>query len=161
MSRDPLPAYDTYDNANDYFAEKLYTQSWDESTNVQKTKALTEATQRIERLRFSGFPVEDDQTLEFPRYYNLEEGPEGDEEVPDDILIATYEIAHALLDGVDPDFEFENLSVTSSAYGSTRNVRSENMTAEHVAAGIPSASAWRYLLPLLASAQSVRLRRVT
>ena len=160
MARDPLPAYDTYDNADDYFEGKLHTLAWDEATNAQKTTALIEATQRIDRLRFSGFQVDDDQELEFPRYYDLEAGAEGDEEVPDDILIATYEVAYALLDGVDPDLELDNLRVTSNAYGNVKMTTAANDTPEHTAAGIPSVTAWRYLLPYLAPAKTVKLRRV-
>lgn len=156
-----LPAYDTYNNADDYFENRLHVSSWIGATTANKTKALIEATSRIERLRFSGFLVADDQELEFPRYYDIDEGPDGTEEIPDDILYATYELAFALLDGVDPDLEFENLSIIGNTYGNVKMTRSSQDTPEHIAAGIPCATAWRYLLPYLAPSKTIRMRRVS
>lgn len=152
-------AYDTYINADIYFANRLHTLAWDEAASTEKTIALTEATQRIDRLRFSGTMVDDDQDLEFPRYYG--DDVEGDEIVPDDIKIACYELAFALLDGVDPDFELENLAVVSQGYSSVRIAKSSMIPQDHIAAGIPSATAWRHLMPYLASDRSIRVYRVS
>ena len=166
MARMPSPlnfsmtAYATYTEADTYFANRLHVVAWNGATNANKTIALTEATQRIDRLRFGGYLLESDQELEFPRYYDLEAGPEGDEEVPDDIKIATYELAFALLDGVDPDLEYENMAVSSQAYGSVRMSNTPDGL-PHIAAGIPSMSAWRYLAPYLASGKAIRIRRVS
>lgn len=154
-----MTAYDTYINADTYFTNRLHTLAWDEATSVEKTTALTEATQRIDRLRFSGILVDDDQELEFPRYYGDE--VEGDEVIPDDIKIACYELAFVLLDGIDPDLEFENLAVVSHGYSSVRMAKSSTVPQDHIAAGIPSATAWRYLKPYLASDRSIRTYRVS
>ena len=156
-----LPAYGTYIEADTYFENRLHVSVWRGATTANKTIALIEATQRIERLRFAGYLVEDDQELEFLRYYDLEDGPEGDEEIPDDIKIATYELAFALLDGVDPDMEFENLSIIGHTYSNVKMTRSATDTLEHIAAGIPSATAWRYLSPYLASSKTIRIQRVS
>ena len=146
--------------ANTYFSSRLHKLAWDEATSNSKEIALTEATERIDRLRFGGWPVDDEQANEFPRYYDYAEGAEGDETVPEDIEKATAEVALALLDGVDPDFEFENLTVSSNAYSSVRTSRNTQLTPAHVAAGIPSALAWCYLLPWLAPDKQIQINRV-
>jgi len=152
-------AYDTYINADTYFVNRLHTQSWDEAPSTQKTIALTEATQRIDCLRFSGAKVDEDQELEFPRYYG--DDPEGDEIIPNDIKIACYELAFTLLDGVDPDLETENLAVVSLGYSSVRVAKSGMTPQDHIAAGIPSLTAWRHLMPYLASDREIKIYRVS
>lgn len=154
-----MAAYDTNTNADTYFTNRLHTLAWDEAASTDKTIALTEATQRIDRLRFSGVKVDDDQELEFPRYYG--DDPEGDEVIPDDIKIACYELAFALLDDVDPDFELENLTVASQGYSSVRVAKFGAMPQAHIAAGIPSATAWRYLASYLASDRAIKIHRVS
>jgi len=154
-----LPAYDTYINADEYFQNRLHTLAWDEAASTEKTTALTEATQRIDRLRFTGVMVEDDQEMEFPRYYGDE--PEGDEEIPDDIKIACYELAFALLDGVDPDLEAENLAVISQGYSSVRIAKSSMTPQDHIAAGIPNLTAWRHLVAYLAPDREIKIHRVS
>lgn len=155
-----LTAYATYTEGDAYFTQKLYVTAWTGATNANKTKALIMATQMIDRLRFAGFLVDDDQILEFPRYYDEDEGAQGDEEVPDDILYACYELAYALLDGVDPDLELENMGVSSHAYSSVRQSHTPDQM-PHIAAGIPSASAWRYLAQYLAPAKTIKMKRVS
>lgn len=153
-------AYLTVAEANSYFSNRLHKLAWDEATSCSKATALTEATERIDRLRFAGWLVEDNQANEFPRYYDYVDGADGTEEVPEDIEKATAEVALALLDGVDPELEFENLTVSSNAYSSVRTSRNTQLTPAHVAAGIPSALAWRYLLPWLAPDKSIQIVRV-
>jgi len=155
-----MTTYGTYIEADTYFENRLHVSVWTGASTANKTKALIEATQRIERLRFAGYLVEDDQELEFPRYYDSVAGPDGTEEIPDDIKIATYELALALLDGIDPDMEFENLATVGQTYSNVRMTRSDD-TLEHIAAGIPNATAWRYLQPYLASSKTIRMRRVS
>jgi len=154
-----MATYGTYITANTYFEGRLHTLAWDEAASAEKTVALTEATQRIDRLRFSGTKVESDQDLEFPRYYGDE--AEGDEVIPNDIKIACYEIAMALLDGVDPDLELEDMSVVSQGYSSVRIVKSPIVPRDHIAAGIPSPTAWRFLKPYLASDRKIQIFRVS
>lgn len=154
-----MSAYDTYINADTYFVNRLHVIAWRSASTANKTIALAEATQRINHLRFSGIKVEIGQELEFPRYYG--DDPEGDEVIPDDIKIATYELAFALLDGVDPDLEYENLRVTQSVYSSVRITQSPTDIPPHTAAGIPSVLAWRHLLPYLAPDRTIRMHRVS
>ena len=154
-----MAAYDTYTNADTYFGTRLHVFAWDDASTADKTKALAEATARIDRLSFSGHLVADDQDLEFPRYYGDE--AEGDEVVPTDIKIACYECAYALLDGVDPELELENLAVLSQGLATAKTTYSRREAPEHIAAGIPSAYAWRFLKPYLAQGQTVRLNRIS
>jgi hypothetical protein len=156
-----LPSYITWADADIYFGNRLHVTAWLGATQAEKTIALVEATQRIDRLRFSGYLVADDQALEFPRYYNAVEGADGTEVIPDNIKYACCELAFALLDGVDPDIAYENLTNTQYGYGSAKIHNSDQDTIPHLAAGIPSVTAWRYLQQYLAPAKSVRIRRVS
>lgn len=152
-----MALYDTVENADIYFASRLHSQDWTESSSSDKTKALTEATRRIDRLRFSGEQVDDSQELEFPRYYGTE--PDGTEEIPDDIKIACFEIAIALLSGIDPEIEFNSLSVTSRGMSGVTTNYDKNSQLMHIANGIPSALAWSYLRQYLAPCRSISVRR--
>lgn len=156
-----LPSYETWANADIYFGNRLHVTTWLGTSQANKTIALVEATQRIERLRFSGFPVDNDQELSFPRYYNIDDGPDGTEIIPDNIKIACCELAFALLDGVDPDMEYENLAVNNYGYGNLKMSGSGQDTIPHLAAGIPSVTAWRYLQSYLAPSKTIRIRRVS
>jgi len=154
-----MAAYDTYINADTYFENRLHVLAWNEASSTNKTIALAEASARIDRLRFSGIKVSTTQDLEFPRYYGDE--ADGTEEIPDDIKIACFELAFSLLDDVEPDLEYENLSVGSHAYGGVKTSKDSFAQFDHIAAGIPSASAWRYLMPYLADAKGIKLNRVS
>ena len=156
-----LPSYITWADADIYFGNRLHVTAWLGATQAEKTVALVEATQRIERLRFSGYLVDADQDLEFPRYYDEVEGSDGTEVVPDNIKYATCELALALLDGADPDMEYENLATVNHGYGSAKISSSGQDTIPHLVAGIPSVTAWRYLQQYLAPARNVRIRRVS
>ena len=156
-----LPSYITWANADIYFGNRLHITVWLGATQAEKTVALVEATQRIDRLRFSGYLVADDQDLEFPRYYDEDEGADGTEVIPDNIKYAGCELALALLDDADPDMEYENLVNTQYGYGSAKIGNSGQDTIPHLAAGIPSMTAWRYLQLYLAPAKTVRVRRVS
>lgn len=154
-----MAAYDTYINADTYFATRLHVSAWTGSRQADKTIALTEASARIDRLRFSGLKVDSAQTEEFPRYYG--DDPDGTEVVPGDIKIACYEVAFALLDGVDPDLELENLAVGSRGISSARTTYARREVPEHFAAGIPSAYAWTFLRPYLLPSGTVKIHRVS
>lgn len=151
-----MAAYDTYTNANTYFANRLHIVAWTNSTQSQKTIALTEASARIDRLRFKGEKVESTQDLEFPRNND-------DDELIDygDIKIACYEVAFSLLDGVDPDLELENLAVSAGGISSARTTYDRGEVPEHFAAGIPSAYAWTFLRPFLRPSGTIKIRRVS
>jgi len=170
--------YGTIEEANEYFENRLHEEAWSDASSAEQRKALIKSTQIIDGLNFKGDKAavhavmyNDDgeliddvtneeirdaewsQDLEFPRGT--------DEEVPDQIKIASWEIAHALLDGVDPDLELENLGVVSQGIASVRTTYNRNHTQiEHLMNGIPSAAAWRYLRPFLRDGDTIKLSRV-
>lgn len=152
-----MAAYDTYVNADTYFINRLYVQDWTDSSSATKTKALTEASQRIDRLRFRGEKVDDDQDLEFPRYYGDE--ADGTEEIPDDIKIACYELALALIQERDPEIELENLVVLKRSFANVSTTYRDDAVSEHIASGISSILAWQYLKPYLAYCKIINVYR--
>lgn len=142
--------------ADDYFSRKLHVQPWEEATVDQQRRALEEATLRMDRLNFRGKKTDCDQVLEWPRTNaNFDTTI-----IPEILRIANCEVAIALLDGVDPDLEHENLAAVAEGYSSVRSTYSRTTVPEHFAAGIPSHLAWLHLRPLLASGRAIRLRRV-
>jgi hypothetical protein len=126
--------YGTLAQANEYFNNRLHEQAWYDAPAADRPKALIKATQIIDNLNYKGEKAavvavmydsdwnELDATDEEIRDANLAqplEFPRGDDTaVPDEILIACWEVAYALLDGVDPDLDVENLGVSSQGYAS-------------------------------------------
>jgi len=153
---DPIDAY-RYANVTFavwYFNEhKLNTEAWDDAEGSARRKSLTEATAIMDRLSYYGSKTVDTQLLEFPR--------DGDTTVPSEIKAACCEIAYALLDGVDPEIEYENLSMSEQAFGSTKAKYNTERFPINFAHGVPSFRAWTYLSPYLASDPSIILDRVS
>ena len=178
--------YGTLAEANDYFANRLHETAWSDADPADRPKALWAATQIIDTLNYKGFknPVylllqeyrlndlptaigyytrptveeimiaEGSQELEFPRG--------ADTEVPEAIRRACYEIAHTLLDGKDPELELENLGIVSQGYSSVRTTFSRtHVPVEHIVNGVPSATAWRLLVPFLRDGDAIRVSRVS
>lgn len=81
-------------------------------------------------------------------------------DMPEPVRLATAEIALALLEGVDPDFEYQILQMTSQKYANVQSTYDRSFAPEHILAGVPSVIAWRYLTPYLHSVASIRLDRV-
>jgi hypothetical protein len=169
--------YGTLAEANEYFDNRLHEEAWYNAPADDRPKALIKATQLIDALNFKGYratvyditydydgtplypteeeirEAEEEQELEFPRGEDVD--------VPDPIKLGCWEIAHALLDGVDPDLDIENLGVSSQGYASVRTTYARSQAlVEHLMHGIPSATAWRYIKPFLRDADEVKLSRV-
>ena len=145
--------YITLLEANTYFLTRLSTGAWDDSNNNDREASLTMGTEIIDRLNYRGEKHDDAQVNQFPR---------GDDiAVPDDIKKACAEIALALLDGVDPELEFANLNMSSQAYANIKSTYDRGRPPEHILAGVPSVSAWRYLKPFLRDPYGVSLNRVS
>lgn len=164
--------YATIVEADAYFEERLYSNLWFNTIASEKEKALKQAARAIDRLRYVGVKhsvyvvaltgIADDADLQSAYADQEHEFPRNaDTEVPNDIKIASFEIAFALLDGVDMEQELRSLSTVSQGYASVRNTydRSQH-TLEHFAAGIPSGLAWRYLKQYLADPGDVKISRV-
>ena len=149
-----MVAYATFAEGDTYFVTRLNSDAWDDETvDANKTAALTMATNIIDRLNFKGTKVTTAQVLQFPR--------NDDTVVPQDIKNASFEIGLALLDGVDPDLEFETLNMVSQGYGSARSTYDTSRPPENVLAGVPSMFAWRYLKPYLRDPLNIKISRVT
>ena len=148
-----MPSYATIDEAQAYFDRVLNTRPWDCASSTEKTKALAQATDIIDRLNFLGTKTNDAQENQFPR--------NDDTVVPDDVKNATAAIALALLDGVDPELEYENLHLKSQGYGSVRGSYDQRPPMPHIVAGIPSVTAWRFLQPYLRDPNTFDIYRIS
>lgn len=167
-------AYATVSEADEFFQYKLHEVAWSNSLQNNREPALIEASRIIDSLNYKGMkhtvyelfqttesPTDAEcaaaaqaQDLEFPR------GP--DTTVPTMIQWACFEIAYALLDGVDPQIELENMSMTNHGIGSVRSSYNRNQEPlEHFMNGVPSATAWKYLRPFLRDDKGLRLDRIS
>lgn len=145
--------YATLTQAQAYLDGVLNTEAWDNADATTQTKALTMGTKAIDQLNYRGDKAEDSQVNQFPRAE--------DTDVPDAIVNASVEIALRLLDGVDPELEYENLRMIAQGYSNVRSTYDSMQIARHIVAGIPSITAWRYLFPYLRESNSVELNRVS
>jgi hypothetical protein len=145
--------YATEAEGDTYFTTRLSTTAWDDASTADRTAALTMATEIIDRLNFVGSKYDADQVNQFPRGT--------DTTVPSDIQKACLEISLALLDGVNPDLEFENLFMTQQGYGGVKSSYDRNIKQAHILAGVPSFVAWTYLRPYLIDPYTVDLGRTS
>jgi len=147
-----MPSYMTVVEANAYFNDRLNVAPWINSIADDHRRALATATKIIDRLNFLGSKTDPLQENQFPRADDIL--------IPNDIKYASAEIALALLDGVDPELEFENLFLKSQGYSSIRATYDKDPPAYNIAAGIPSVTAWRYLVPYLRDPHEVTMIRI-
>ena len=148
-----MPSYLTIPEAQLYFNTRLHTEPWDCAIDSEKTKALAMSTKIIDRLNYEGEKTNEAQVNQFPR--------DADIVVPEDIGDATAEIALSLLDGVDPELEFENLAMTTQQYGTIKSSYDRSINQQYKVAGVPSMTAWRMLVPYLQDSQGIDLNRVS
>jgi len=176
--------YGTLSEANDYFANRLHSESWSDSLPADRPKALTEATGLIDTLNYKGVknavwdvmyeydssteqeelilidPPNRDAVIAADATQELEFPRGKDTVVPQDIEWACYEIALALLEGFDPEDAVERLNVIRQAYSAVRTTYAENsQTMEYLGYGIPTARVWRWLTPYLADGRIIRMNR--
>lgn len=147
-----MASYATIAEAATYLNDRLNVTAWECSTDDERRRALAMATNIIDRLNYLGAKTDPDQTNQFPRG--------GDTTIPQDIKNASAEIALALLDGVDPELEYENLLMVSQGYSSLRSTFNRNSAPPHVIAGVPSVLAWRFLQPYLRDPNELAIFRV-
>lgn len=139
--------------AGEYMATRLNTSAWDYATQTDRIKALSQATALINRLKFRGQKASSSQSNAFPRvldHCNY---------IPDDIKIATCEIALVLLDDFEIEQEIANLFNNSQSYASVSTGQIGDVVPEYTRSGIPSAIAWEYLKPYLCDPNTVTIRR--
>lgn len=146
-------SYATEVEAQAYFDCRIGSEPWDDATPNERNKALAHATKIIDRLNFNGCKAVSAQENQFPRGT--------DTVVPQDIKDASAEIALALLDGVDPQLEYENLFMTSQGYGGIRSTFDRSIKQPHLLSGVPSSTAWNFLKPYLRDPLEIRIHRTS
>lgn len=145
--------YVSLEEAEDYFATRLNTQSWDDADNSEREKALYQATRAIDNLNFAGCKASTTQTLQFPR---------GDDTVtPSNIKNAVCEEALALLDGAEPHEEMRAIPVISHGFAQARTTYNRDFVPMWVLAGLVSPVAWTLLYPYLRDSTELTLSRVS
>lgn len=92
------------------------------------------------------------QKLEFPR--------NGSKVVPNEIKMATCEIAYQYLNKFDFELEIQSLNVIHQSFSSTRDSFDRRFVSENIRAGINSARAWILLKPFLRNPLRFRLAKV-
>ena len=145
--------YITNVNADAYFLAQLNTEVWTNASADDKTAALNMGTLAIDRLNYRGCKTDPDQVNQFPR--------DADTTVPTDIQEATADIALRLLDGVDPELEFENLTMVNQGYANVKSTYDRSTKPRHILNGIVSITAWRKILPFLRDGKTVEIHRVS
>lgn len=144
-------AYGTLAEAFNYFSGRLNSEAWEDSSTDDQKKSLVTATNIMDRLGYRGAKTVSTQPLQFPR--------SGDTDAPTSIENACFEISLALLDGVDPEIEYDNLRMESQGYSNIRSSFSTKDTPWHIVAGIPSVTAWRYLAPYIIDPSEINMVR--
>ncbi len=145
--------YGTIEKADNYFDCMLEGQRWVASTHERKHQALVSATKRIDRLNFFGVLHDPMQPKQFPRGT--------DTLVPVEVEWACYELAQALLKGVDPDTETDLITTTFQGYGGLRTEYDRSSLQPWVVAGIPCKIAWDLLWPFLDERRAILLTKVS
>jgi hypothetical protein len=136
-----MSSYVSIEVAQEYFDTRMIHESWTDATETDKLRAVITATRLIDRLNFAGAKAVTTQSLEFPR--------DSDTEIPESIEIACCELAYQLLDGRDPEFEYESYMGQSGSLGPVSVSSDPNIIPEHIAHGIVSTLAWSYLKPFM------------
>lgn len=155
-------SYSTLEEANSYFNSRLHVGVWTSASNDDKQRALNDAARIIDRFQYLGSKLEATQIHEWPRS-GVSLNCVAVEDVPGDIKLAEFEIAIALLSGIDPERELRSLMVTSRGYSSVRITYDPKRFPEWLTYGVPSGVAWAYLSPYLIRnpANLITLHRVS
>ncbi len=140
--------YGSYLLSVDYF---FGYSDWGSLTNIKQLAALMRASRAIDALNFEGTKTYGPQPQQFPR--------NGNYDIPQDIINATYEEALALTDGIDPQTEQSELNVTSEGIGTARQTYDRAFVLPNVRAGIMSPIAWGFLTPYLQEIRELNISR--
>jgi hypothetical protein len=150
---DDSDAYVTEAEQVAYFKTRVDSTAFDNATATERAAARVEATRIINSLNYMGIKTSSSQSNEFPR--------NDDTSVPEGIKTACHEIVFAILDGVDVEIEYDNLGMISQGYANVRTTYDQERIPEHILAGVPSVTAWRYLKPYLVDPNNLKLSRVS
>jgi hypothetical protein len=137
--------------ADEYMEGRIESATWDTSIDNKKNRALISATRLIDSLSYTAQKKVSTQALQFPRT--------DQDDVPVEIKYACCEIAYALLDGRDVEFDAELEGHTGVSMESTRIGIDADYVDYAKIHNIPSSVAWGYLLPFLREGKSITLRR--
>lgn len=153
-------AYSTVEQADLYFATRLFVSEWSAAAPNQKQTALIEATRFLDKFNYKGIKTSSTQPHEFPRTYLADYATDS---VPEPILMAQFEIALAFLKGIDPERERRGAYVSSRRYSSVGTTYDTDNVPEYILYGVPSAVAWDYFYPFIdkSVAGTVKLHRVS
>ncbi len=158
--------YGTVVDGDLYFNSGLWGRKWKASSPARKSQALVSATQIVDRYNYCGCKANDGQVLQFPRKNTYTDPITGevtttsDDDVPNDIAVATYLIADKLLDGWDPDMEADSLPTLQNKYDKVSVMNTREFVPEHLRAGVPSARAWGILRQYIRDPQNLVLVRM-
>ena len=156
--------------ANTYFGRRLHTEPWDRASPSDKQKALIQSSDALDRLAYRGTKTVATQEREFPRDYNPGHLYWHSADAPvnqtwptnvtdDSVLKACCENALALLDGVDPDLEYQNNRIMHHNFAGVSTKMATEIERPHILCGLASFSAFKFIRPLLADNHSIRLIR--
>ena len=134
-----MQSYCTIENANEYFAGRLYAESWGETDNSTKEAALKQATKEIDRQLLRGRKADPSQDLAFPRYPNAT--------VPQAVKDATCEEALALLERSTERMKLQREGVKHARIGGMTEIYRDG-----AGRGLISPEARELLRPWLAGA---------
>ena len=180
-----MASYGTLLGANEYFDNRLHSESWSDSTPSDRPKALLEATRIIDSLNYRGvknsvwsimYEVDPHNTGNYTKILvnppsrqdiitadgtQALEFPRGqDTSSPEEIEWACYEIALAFIEGFDPEDAVEKANTIRQAYSAVRTTYADgSATAEYLVYGIPTARVWRWLKPFLVLDRTIRTSR--
>ena len=138
-------------DANTYFSERLFSETWDDSDDATKEKALKHATRSIEKLSFDGYKTDPEQELEFPR--------NGLTDIPEAVKFACCEEAIALLSGKNPEEAADTLNVSSEGFVSVRTTYDTKIARPWIQMGLMSKTAFELLVPYLDRNDTLRVSR--
>ena len=163
--------YGSVSGGDTYFGARLHNYDWQNSSNADKSAALTEASELIDQFdyveqKYAICLLGDSPTeaqIQAANVSQPHEFPRGDSAtVPDDIEQAAYLIAQALLSGRDPEQDLENQTLRSARMGQLSSGRDVvGNTNEHIAHLIPSPKAWNKIRPFLRERNSFDLKRTS
>lgn len=165
--------YGTEAEADEYFNNRLHSESWFSATVLNRKKALIGSTRIIDTLNYKGKkatvyalcqsnPEATDEEIRAAEAQQYNEFPRGADTVaPTAIVLSNYEIAFSLLDGKDPEMELEALGISSQGLESVRTTYARSQVPiEHIINGVPNMMAWRMLRPFLRDDQALKMIRV-
>lgn len=147
-----VTSYLDKDEADTYFACILDTEYWEDASDSEKDRALTQATILVDSLNYIDYPLTEIHA--FPRT--------GQSAVPDNVKKAVCEIALSLLGDNDAERDYDDIKIVSEGYSSVRAAYAKDIPIIHKMLGIPSRRAYTYLLPWLdLASDQVNLNRIT